>query len=175
MSDQVADQCEHRNRRATQGDGTRERARSAGQPRANIGLKVGVAIGLVIILALGVVVTLQFAQLQSLRDPAVASSQLAADNQALIDEVGAIYLLPEEEATIATIDDAEKLSEQAFFARAQDGDRMLIFAGAQLAILYRPSAGQIVNAGPLVLNAAELAEQRAADAVNAEEAREGTE
>ena len=76
-----------------------------------------------------------------------------AENQKIIDMVGKLLLLPEGEApTIATVTDPAKLkSEQAFFAKAEDGDKVLIYTRALKAIMYRPSTNKIVEVAPLVI------------------------
>ena len=66
-------------------------------------------------------------------------------------EVGQAYQLPDEEPTIATVVDANKLKEQAFFANAQNEDKVLIFTQAKLAILYRPSTKKIIQVAPINL------------------------
>jgi hypothetical protein len=63
----------------------------------------------------------------------------------LTDKIGKFMDLPDEEPTIATVTDKEKLSGQPFFAKAQDGDKVLIFTQAQKAILYRPGTGKIIE------------------------------
>lgn len=89
------------------------------------------------------------------------ASQLKADpqkaaqdeSQKVIDAVGKLVLLPEGEApTIATVTDPEKLkSEQAFFAKAVAGDKVLIYTRALKAIMYRPSENKIIEVAPLVI------------------------
>jgi len=75
------------------------------------------------------------------------------ENEKLIASVGKLVLLPEGEApTIATVTDAEKLkSEQAFFAKAIAGDKVLIYTRALKAIMYRPSENKIIEVAPLVI------------------------
>jgi hypothetical protein len=74
------------------------------------------------------------------------SKVLAAnDVNALVAEVGKLMALPNEEPTIATVSDADKLTDQEFFKKAQDDDKVLIFPKAQKAILYRPSTKQIIE------------------------------
>lgn len=66
----------------------------------------------------------------------------------LIEEVGKIIALPQGETpTVATVTDLEKVKNQAFFANAQNGDKVLIFANAKKAILYRPSEKKIIEVG----------------------------
>lgn len=67
----------------------------------------------------------------------------------LIKAVGKLIDLPQETPTIATVSDATKLRSQSFFLHAQNGDKVLIFAQAKEAILYRPSANKIVTVAPV--------------------------
>lgn len=55
----------------------------------------------------------------------------------------------DEEPTIATVVDASKLSGQAFFAKAQNDDRVLMYQKAKKAILYRPSTNKIIEVAPI--------------------------
>ena len=75
------------------------------------------------------------------------------ENQKIIDMVGKLVLLPEDETpTIATVTDPAKLkAEQAFFARAEDGDKVLIYTRALKAIMYRPRTNKIIEVAPLVI------------------------
>lgn len=66
----------------------------------------------------------------------------------LVAEVGKIIALPQGEVpTIATVTDLEKVKDQAFFANAQNGDKVLIYTNARKAILYRPSEKRIIEVG----------------------------
>jgi len=74
----------------------------------------------------------------------VETEQLKAD-------VAKIIELPAENPTVATVVDATKLKNQAFFTNAQNGDKVLIFAQAKKAILYRPSTKKVVEVAPINL------------------------
>lgn len=54
-----------------------------------------------------------------------------------------------EEPTIATITDREKLKDQAFFARAENGDKVLIYAQAKKAFLYSVKTGKVLEIAPV--------------------------
>lgn len=75
------------------------------------------------------------------------------DSNALLAEVGSIFALPtDEEPTIATVTDPEKLKEQEFFKSAQNGDVVLIYNSSRKAILYRPSEKKIIEVGAVNIN-----------------------
>lgn len=70
----------------------------------------------------------------------------------LVEEVSQFMLLPEgEEPTLATVSDKEKLMSQAFFAKAENGDKVLIFSKNGKAILYRPAEKKIINVADINL------------------------
>ncbi len=76
----------------------------------------------------------------------IAQEEVAA----LVAEIGGIMFLPEgEQPTLATVTDPSKLQDQAFFAKAKTGDKVLLYANAQKAILYDPRAKKIVEVAPL--------------------------
>lgn len=83
---------------------------------------------------------------------------IAKKNQAearhLADEVGKFMLLPTDETpTVATITDITKLNSQQFFKYAKNGDKVLIYAKAQIAIVYNPNLHKIINVGPVNVGA----------------------
>ena len=73
------------------------------------------------------------------------------DSAQVLSEVKQIfpYLLPSEMPTVATVTDVNKLAGQEFFRNAQNGDRVLVFSVAHIAIVYRHSQRSIVNFGPI--------------------------
>ncbi len=71
-------------------------------------------------------------------------------NKELLVAVGKLMVLPDnEEPTIATVADLEKLKDQPFFVNAKLGDKVLIFATAKKAVLYRPDENKIIELAPL--------------------------
>lgn len=69
----------------------------------------------------------------------------------LTEEIRMVMELPDGETpTLATVTDTQKLADQPFFQKAQNGDKVLIYTNNGRAILYRPSVksgerGKIVD------------------------------
>lgn len=84
---------------------------------------------------------------KSLQNPTAYAKEEAKQ---IKEKVGKLIELPQdEEPTMATVTDADKLREQPFFANAQNGDRVLIFTQAKKAVLYRPSSNKIIEVAPV--------------------------
>lgn len=80
-------------------------------------------------------------------NPTITAQQQQQD---LIAKVGKLTVLPKNETpTVATVTDISKLKDQAFFANAQNGDKVLIYTQAKQAYLYRPSTNKLVNIAPV--------------------------
>ena len=110
---------------------------------------------LVIAASLAAYFYVQLAQLS--KNPQALAQKEA---QQVIEKVSRLIVLPEGETpTIATVSDPEKLKDQAFFSKAQKGDRVLIYTTAKKAILYSPTANKIVEVAPI--NIGEAATQPA--------------
>ncbi len=69
----------------------------------------------------------------------------------LLEDVGKLMKLPDEQPTVMTVTEPEKLKDQAFFANAKAGDRVLVFTGAKQAVLYDPVARVIVAVAPVTV------------------------
>jgi hypothetical protein len=108
--------------------------------------KILLAVILLIIIVIAVVVGLYF----KMGDIQTASKDSEKNIQEVIDKVSKLVLLPtDEQPTVATISDVEKLAGQPFFANAQNGDKVLIYTKAMKAILYSPTKNIIVEIAPL--------------------------
>ncbi|MGH9857147.1 MAG: hypothetical protein ACRD4B_04810, partial [Acidobacteriota bacterium] len=77
------------------------------------------------------------------------------ETRLLIEKVGSLTELPNDEPTIATVRDVTKLQDQSFFQNAQNGDKVLIFTQAKKAVLYRPSTEKIIEIAPVNLGSGE--------------------
>jgi len=92
-------------------------------------------------------------ELSKLNDPQAAAQAEAED---LAREIGRYLELPTDETpTLATVSDVSKLQEQLFFQKAQNGDRVLVYAQAQRAVLYRPSTKKVLEYAPVNLGGTE--------------------
>lgn len=70
----------------------------------------------------------------------------------LTKQVGRHYLLPESETpALATVTDTSKLTTP-FLKQASNGDKLLIYQKAGIAIIYRPNKDRIVAVGPVSID-----------------------
>lgn len=81
-------------------------------------------------------------------NPGIATED---ENKKLIRDLSKLILLPDEVPTIATVTDPSKLSDQAFFANAKVGYKVLVFSIAKKAILYDPFTHKVIEVGPVNL------------------------
>ena len=69
-----------------------------------------------------------------------------------VSAIGKLIMLPtDEQPTLATVSDPEKLKAQPFFANAEVGDVVLVYARAKKAILYSPKYNKIIEVAPVNL------------------------
>lgn len=81
---------------------------------------------------------------RKLQSPSPAAVTQQAND--VIDKVSKLVVVPANETpTVVNVSNVEKLKDQAFFAKAKDGDKVVVYAKQKQAILYRPSTNQIVN------------------------------
>lgn len=78
-----------------------------------------------------------------LLNPTAAAQE---ETKSITDQLGKLMILPaNEEPTVATIQDINKLKDQPFFADAKNGDKVVIYTKGMKAILFRPSENKIIN------------------------------
>lgn len=81
------------------------------------------------------------------------------EEKELVAEISKSLTLPEdEEPTVATVTDPEKLTDQFFFKDVEKGDRLLIYQNARKVILYRPSEKRVVEVGVVSVKQGENAQ-----------------
>lgn len=93
---------------------------------------------------------------QQYRSTALKLQKLSQTTQesakAIVTAVGTLMVLPnDEDPTIATVTDKDKIKNQPFFANALNGDKVLIYTKAKKAILYRPTINKIIEVGPIAI------------------------
>jgi len=108
-----------------------------------------VALVIVIIVALAATAGYFFWQYSDLKANPDAAAQ--ETTQRLVGKVSKLYAVPDETPTVAQINDKEKLKEQPFFQSTQNGDYLLIFTKAKLAVLFRENENKLINVGPIAI------------------------
>lgn len=121
------------------------------RPKKKSFLKKYFMVILVILLA----ATSMYFYKKSVSDPNAISQ---AEVKSLVQKVGRLVVLPEDETpTIATVSDPDALKDQAFFAEAKKGDKVLIYSNAKKAILYDPALDKVITIAPLNIDAPKAA------------------
>lgn len=76
--------------------------------------------------------------------------EVRRETEALVTSVGKLMELPKNETpAVAVISDKEKLKDKPFFQAAEEGDRLLAYNTAMIAIIYRPRINKIINVAPI--------------------------
>lgn len=102
---------------------------------------LGFAILFIIIGAVSYFAYTNYSELQKIREE--------KDAEVLKESLGKIYVLPEGDPIIASVNDVEKLrKEQPFYNKAENGDK--IFIWGDKAVIYRPSLDKIVDFGIII-------------------------
>lgn len=86
-------------------------------------------------------------------------AETQAEVKKLTELVGKLMELPQETPTVATVTDKSKLKDQPFFARAQNGDKVLIYTQARKAILYSPKLNKVIDVAPVNIGQTQPASQ----------------
>jgi hypothetical protein len=105
------------------------------------------------IVALVILATVGFFYFQSQQNQTIDPNNQQAvqeDNNRILSEVGKLMDLPPGETPqVLTVTDISQLQGQPFFARAQNGDKVIVYSGAQRAILYDPKSKKIREVSPI--------------------------
>jgi len=100
------------------------------------------------VLVLAIVAAFLFKEYQDIKK--TPETVAKATSQRIIEKVSNLYLLPgNEDPTVAKIEDKSKLGGQDFFKAAENGDYLLVYTNAKVALLYRETDNKLVNVGPV--------------------------
>lgn len=126
------------------------------RPRVSRNQLIKGAVALILLIGLGWLI-MSYIQTRSELEKLSTNPQAASEDEAtaLVNKISAYLTLPDEKPTLATVNDVSKLSGQEFFANAQNGDKVLIFASADRALLYRPSTEKVIEYSKVDLSTAE--------------------
>lgn len=106
--------------------------------------------GLVLLLLFAAIAGFFFWKWQSLRSNADVVAE--ATSARVVQKIGKFYDLPKDEKpTVAQIQDKNKLKDQSFFNKAQNGDYLVMYTNAKLALLYREKDNKLINVGPITI------------------------
>ena len=84
-----------------------------------------------------------------LNNPTLAAKE---EVKKITDEVSKLMILPaKEEPIVVTVLDKNKLKDQDFFKKAENGDKAIVYSVSKKAILFRPSINKIIEVAPLDL------------------------
>ncbi len=110
-----------------------------------------VTVGLAVVVFVCLVAIFQlYKQLNTLKNPTQAAQDEVVK---VVAQVGKLMVLPtDEQPTVASVTDPEKLKGQDFFINAKTGDKVLIYQNNRKAILYSPTLNKILEVSPINLN-----------------------
>jgi hypothetical protein len=74
-----------------------------------------------------------------------------ATKQRILSKVENLYMLPEGTPTVAQVQNKDQLSGQAFYEKVENGDYLVVYDQAKLALIYREAADKLVNVAPIAL------------------------
>lgn len=123
-----------------------------------------ILVTLVVLISMGGFIYSQQLRFENIRLKARVN-QLESDPQTVAKEeiknitqrMSKIVVLPTgEEPTLATVTDKEKLKDQPMFAKAENGDKILIYTISKKAYIYRPASNIIIDIVPVNVAGAQV-------------------
>jgi hypothetical protein len=94
------------------------------------------------------VATYSYIRMQSV----VSTTNKPDEDQVMLKAIGSFMVLPSEKPTIVSVTDREKLQNQEFFKKAENGDKVVIYESIKRVFLYRPTIRKVIDVAPLVFN-----------------------
>jgi len=74
-----------------------------------------------------------------------------ATRDRILGKVESLYMLPEGTPTVALVQNKSQLDGQAFYSNVENGDYLVIYDQAKLALVYREAVNKLVNVAPIAL------------------------
>lgn len=85
----------------------------------------------------------------------------------VLEKINKLIDLPQDETpTVATVLDKDKLKEQDFFKKAENGDKVIVYMKAKKAVLYRPNTNKIIEVAPVYTDETQKAAESGAITAN---------
>lgn len=113
---------------------------------------IGVMVGLTLLALIGTSYYFfsKYKKTQTLlNNPTLAAKEEASEITA---KLAKLMVLPaKEEPNVVTVLDKNKLKDQEFFKKAENGDKVIVYTASKKAILYRPSINKIIEFAPVNL------------------------
>lgn len=119
-----------------------------GAAQSDFGRKALIVVGVSFVIFISIAPAYFFFKKYEETQEMVSNPTLAArqDTLSMIEKVRQYVELPEdEEPSIVTVSDRDKLRGHPFFSKAKNGDKVLIYSKAKKAVLYDPVEEKIVN------------------------------
>ncbi len=86
---------------------------------------------------------------KKLKNPNIVAQE---EIKGVTDRLSKLIVLPKnEQPTIATVTDKAKLKDQPFFAKSENGDKVILYINARKAILFREKENKIIDVAPINL------------------------
>ena len=152
---------------SSMGNGMYESADTTPQEKKSVKASIAVIVFVIIVGILYVIISF-LSKKEALQSTAEQVSS-DAQTQKVVDTiaaVGKLVVLPEDETpAVFEIKDIDRLvKQQAFFAGAHNGDKLLIYPKKAKAIIFSPNLNRIVNFGPVTFDSAVQAATESQDA-----------
>lgn len=123
--------------------------------KIRLGLVPKIIMAVVFLAAIGSGIYFYLQYQKVVKNPEIITKQ---ETDWVVERANKLMDLPQDETpTLATVLDKEKIKDQEFFKKAENGDKVLVYTKAKKAVLYRPSTNKIIEVGPVYTDEAQKA------------------
>lgn len=74
-----------------------------------------------------------------------------ATKDRILGKVESLYMVPEGTPTIALVQNKSQLNGQAFYSNVENGDYLVVYDQAKLALIYREAVNKLINVAPIAV------------------------